>query len=88
MIWTANARGAVTVTGKFRGDDSSEGAHTVEILHNGTTVYTNTISSSGQVDVFNLSSISVRKGDTISFVCETGSGPDDLSTGLKATITT
>ncbi len=86
VVWTAKKAGTYTVVGEFTGDDSFQRSHSVAILHNATSVYTNTISSNGQVDSFNLM-VTVAKHDTVSFTVDTGSGANDLSTGLQATLT-
>ena len=83
--FTATKAGTYSVTGAFLGDDTGEIGHTVKVLHNGTALYTNTISAYGQKDAFNLSA-TVHPGDTISFVVET-SVWHNLSTGLQATLT-
>jgi hypothetical protein len=82
--WTAPKAGAVTITGSFQGDDTSEVSHAVDILHNATSIYSNTISSFGQVDTFSVAA-TVSKGDTISFENDTN-GFHNLSTGLQVTI--
>lgn len=86
MQWTATKSGTYAIAGNFHGDDSFENSHSVEILHNGVSIYSNTISTAGETDTFSVSA-TVSKGDTISFVCDTGSTADDLSTGLQATLT-
>jgi DNA-binding beta-propeller fold protein YncE len=86
-VWTAKTAGIYTVAGQFTGDDSFQQSHSVRILQNTTGIYANTISSYAQVQTFSQS-VTVAAGDTISFTVYTGtSGPDNLSTGLKATIT-
>lgn len=85
VVWTAKKAGTYTVAGRFTGDDTSEQSHSVAILHNGTSVYANTVSDYEQVDSFSQSVV-VAKGDTISFTAYTGSEPNNLSTGLQATI--
>lgn len=86
VVWTAKKAGTYTVAGQFTGDDTSEQSHSVVILHNGTSIYTNTIGSFGQVDSFSQS-VTVAKHDTLSFTVDTGGGPNNLSTGLQATLT-
>jgi hypothetical protein len=85
VIWTAKKAGTYTVAGQFTGDDSGQQSHTVAILHNATSIYSNTISSHGQIDTFSQS-VAVAKGDTLSFTVDTGGGPNNLSTGLQATV--
>ncbi|HLJ68713.1 MAG TPA: hypothetical protein VKX16_15255 [Chloroflexota bacterium] len=82
--WAAPKAGTFTVSGNFLGVDTGEVPHSVEILHNGASIYANTISSYGEEDSFDLQ-VSVEKGDTISFLNETN-GPNALSTGLQAAI--
>jgi hypothetical protein len=86
VVWTAKKAGTYTIAGQFTGDDTSEQSHSVVILHNGTTIYTNTIGSFGQVDSFSQS-VTVAKHDTLSFTVDTGGGANNLSTGLQATLT-
>ncbi len=85
VIWTAKKSGTYTVAGQFTGDDSDQQSHTVAILRKGKTIYTNTISSYGQIDTFSLS-VKVARGKTLSFTVDTGTSPDFLSTGLQATV--
>ncbi len=82
--WIAPAAGTYTIKGNFLGIDTSEVAHPVAVAHNGTSIYSNTISAYNQKEVFSLTQ-KVAKGDTISFVVRT-SVFNNLSTGLVARI--
>jgi hypothetical protein len=84
--WTAPSKGTYALTGVFRGCDTRELSHPVAILYNGSSIYSNTISSYGQKVTFSLSE-TVSAGATIDFLSETGSTYSNLSTGLQATIT-
>jgi hypothetical protein len=84
--WTAKKAGTYALSGRFTGNDSRQVTHSVSILHNATSIYTSTISSYGQVDSFSMN-VTVAKGDTVSFVVDTGSTWTNLSTGLQATLT-
>jgi hypothetical protein len=83
--WTAPTTGTFTVAGEFLGIDTHEASHPVAIEHNGSTIYSNTISAYQQTEPFNLT-VTVAAGDTISFMADTN-GFEFLSTGLQATIT-
>ena len=85
--WTAPSAGLWSITGLFQGIDTSEHAHPVEILENGSTVILSptTISSFGQVVNFS-STVNLSQGATIDFIVSVGSTFTDLSTGLEATI--
>jgi hypothetical protein len=86
------AAGNYTITGHFVGDDTAEQAHTVEIAGENQIknvekiLYSTTISAYGQVDKFNITH-HFSSESLIGFLVETGSGPDNLSTGLRVTIT-
>ena len=82
---SAHRHRAETPRRRFTGNDSSQVSHGVSILHNATSIYTNTMNSPGQVDSFSMN-VTVAKGDTVSFVVDTGSTWTNLSTGLQATL--
>lgn len=99
--FTAPSAGTYAIAGNFLGIDSAEGTHPVEILDDGTVIWSGTISSDGQDDLFDLSE-ALKAGDVISFYVGTGSAPNpntacdaastdlnycDLGTGLDATVT-
>ena len=86
--FTAPSSGIFTITGSFRGDDSAESSHSVEIVLNGGTVLfgPTTISSSGQVVNFSLTE-NLTAGDTLDFIAFAGSSATNSSTGFDATIT-
>jgi PEP-CTERM motif len=89
VLFTAPSAGKYTITGNFLGIDTSENSHPVEILDNGTIVWSETISSFKQDDSFNLNE-TLSAGDTISFYVGTGStgcSYCDLGTGLNDTVT-
>jgi hypothetical protein len=91
VLFTAPSAGTYTITGNFLGIDTGENSHPVEILDNGTVVFSGTISSFGQDDPFSLSE-TLNAGGTISFFVGTGSLDSscyycNLSTGLNGTIT-
>jgi hypothetical protein len=87
VVFTVPSTGTYNITGNFYGDDSDEQSHPVEVLDNGSSVYSNTISSYEESDSFSLLSKSLNAGDKIAFFTEVGSTYADLSTGLEATIT-
>lgn len=89
IVYTAASSGVYNVAGNFLGIDVNQNAHPVQILYDGTVVYSNTISSYGQDDPFNFSQ-HLNAGDTLSFTVETGStgcSYCNLSTGLDGTVT-
>lgn len=84
--WTAPAAGKYSVVGSFTPDEPScEADHPVAVLHNGSSVYSNTITSTS-TDSFDTT-VKVAQGDTVSFVVYTGTTWTCLGTGLKATLT-
>jgi len=86
--FTAPAAGTYSIIGNFLGIDTNQKLHSVEIMHNGVAIFTNTISVFNQNDVFNVTE-TLSAGDFIDFVNDTGSTTyEDLSTGLSVTITT
>jgi hypothetical protein len=90
VVFTVPSGGAGTylISGNFYGDDSSENSHPVDILDDGSNVYSNTIASYQQEDSFNFSE-TLAAGNTITFFVGTGSTGCtycDLSTGLQGTI--
>ncbi|MGD1093504.1 MAG: PEP-CTERM sorting domain-containing protein [Bryobacteraceae bacterium] len=89
VVFTVPSAGTYLISGNFYGDDSSENSHPVDILDNGSNVYSNTIASYQQEDSFSFSE-TLAVGNTITFYVGTGSSGCtycDLSTGLQGTIT-
>jgi hypothetical protein len=89
ILFTAASTGSYTISGNFRGVDTSENSHPVEILDNGLSVFSSTISTFGGTAPFSFGE-SLSAGDKIAFEVLTGSTGCtycDLSTGLQATIT-
>jgi hypothetical protein len=89
ILFTAPAAGTYAISGKFLGADTSENSHPVQILNNGSPVFTSTISTFGGIAPFNFSE-SLTAGDHIAFEVNTGSTGCtycNLSTALQATIT-
>jgi hypothetical protein len=83
--WTAPASGSFEIHGDFLGVDTSERSHPIAILYNEKQkIYSNTVSSYGQLAAFNLTR-KLARSDTIDFVVSTGSACSYLSTGLKVT---
>jgi PEP-CTERM motif-containing protein len=87
VTFVAPAADTYTISGNFLGIDMHEQSHPVEILDNGSIIFSGTVASFGQIDGFNLTK-SLNAGDTIAFESLTGSTYTFLSTGLSATITT
>jgi hypothetical protein len=86
--FTAAVTGSYTISGQFIGADIFENAHSVSIFNNGTSLWSNTISSIGQADTFSITA-NILAGSTIDFKVLTGSSGCsycNLSTGLQATI--
>jgi hypothetical protein len=91
IIFTAPSAGTYTISGDFLGADTTGNSHPVNILDNGLSVFSGTISTFGADDSFGFSE-NLSTGDTISFVVGTGSPSSScsycfLSTGLRGTIT-
>jgi hypothetical protein len=89
IVFTAPSAGIYTITGDFLGIDKYENSHPVEILDNGTVIWSGTISSDGGKDSFSLLE-TLKAGGTLTFYVGTGSSGCtycDLSTGLDGTIT-
>jgi hypothetical protein len=87
--FTAPSAGSYTINGNFLGNDTNELSHPVQILDNGTSIYSNTIAAFQQAGAFNLTE-SLNIGDTIEFLVSSpvpGSAWTNLSTGLQGTIT-
>ncbi|HXZ11868.1 MAG TPA: PEP-CTERM sorting domain-containing protein [Candidatus Sulfotelmatobacter sp.] len=88
VVFTAPSAGTYTITGNFLGIDIAEGTHPVEILDDGTVIWSGTISTYGQDDPFDLSE-SLSAGDVITFYVGTGTVPNSIpacnvpSTGLN-----
>jgi hypothetical protein len=90
VVFTAPSTGLYNISGNFYGDDSIENSHPVEVLDDGSTLYSSSIPSYEETDGFNFLSESLTAGETIAFYVRTGGGGCtfcDLSTGLQATIT-
>jgi hypothetical protein len=88
-MFTAPSAGTYTITGAFLGIDTFQNSHPVEIMDDGTVIWSETISSFGERDSFSLSE-PLRAGGTIAFFVGTGSigcSFCDLGTGLTGTIT-
>jgi hypothetical protein len=69
--FTAPTSGTYGFTGDFLGDDKYQHAHPVEILVNGSSVYSNTINKYDQSDPFSIQA-TLTAGDTVDFAVETG----------------
>jgi uncharacterized protein (TIGR03437 family) len=83
--FTAPSAGQYTVTGDFLGIETQQASHPVEILVNGSSVMTSTLSAFNQKIPFSLTQ-TVKAGDTIDFV-NVGSGAQlGYLTGVAATI--
>jgi catechol 2,3-dioxygenase-like lactoylglutathione lyase family enzyme len=89
VTFTAPSAGTYTLSTTFSGIDTGERSHGVEVLDDGSAIYSNTISSFGASDTFS-DKLTLAAGDTISFVVEGGSldncGYCNLGTGLVATL--
>jgi hypothetical protein len=89
VVFTAPAAGTYSITGNFLGIDVDENSPLVEVLDNGTVVWSGTLSSYNQNDLFNLSE-TLAAGGTITFEVETGTSGSCtycfLGTALDATI--
>lgn len=86
--FTAPTSGWRSINGNFFGDDTGENSHPVEILLNGTVIWSNTISKFDQEDLFSLSE-DLKAGDTLTFEVLTGSSGCtycNLSTGLELNV--
>lgn len=89
IVFAAPSAGTYTIDGAFLGIDSVGNSHPVEVLDDGTVVFSGTISSFGQSDPFDFTE-SLGAGDTISFYVGTGSTGCSycfLGTGLDGTVT-
>lgn len=85
VVYTAAAAGTYAITGDFLGIDVSENTHTVDILDNGTSVWSGTIASYGADDTFSFSE-ALSAGDTISFQVVGAPYFYNLGTGLDAQV--
>ena len=85
--FTAPSSGLYSIAGNFLGDDTNELSHPVQILLNGTQIFSGTIAVFQQTDAFNLSE-TLNAGDTVDLISSTGSSWTNLGTGLEATLTT
>jgi hypothetical protein len=94
--WTAPAGGTYAISGDFLGLALNEQAHGVAVDKNGVSLFTlANVDSQGQSDPF-ATTLALSAGDTLDFIVDTGpgdtnqtgDGPDDLDTGLAATIST
>lgn len=72
VVFTASSAGTYAIDGDFLGIDSVGNSHPVEVLDDGSVVFSGTISSYGQSDPFALTE-TLAAGDTISFFVGTGS---------------
>ncbi|MFZ0295998.1 MAG: PEP-CTERM sorting domain-containing protein [Candidatus Sulfotelmatobacter sp.] len=89
VVLTAPSTGTYKISGAFLGIDIDENSHPVEILDNGSIVWSGTISSFSQHDSFSFLE-TFNAGSTITFYVGTGSSGCSycfLSTGLQGTIT-
>lgn len=89
VVFTAPSAGTYTIAGDFLGIDSVGNSHPVEVLDDGSIVFSGTISSYGQSDPFDLTE-TLAAGDTISFYVGTGSSGCSycfLGTALDGTVT-
>jgi hypothetical protein len=71
-MFTAPSAGTYTITGAFLGIDTFQNSHPVEIMDDGTVIWSETISSFGERDSFSLSE-PLRAGGIIAFFVGTGS---------------
>jgi len=86
--WTAPAAGTFAIKGKFVGVDTYQHVHPVQVTHNGTVIWTQTITRYNETFHFNLTE-TVAAGDTIDFVvADPNNELYSLSTGLVARIIT
>ena len=89
VVFTAPSAGTYAITGNFLGIDVDENSPLVEVLDNGTVVWSGTLSSYNQNDLFNLSE-TLAAGGTITFEVATGTSGSctycNLGTALDATI--
>jgi hypothetical protein len=89
VVFTAPSAGTYAIDGDFLGIDSVGNSHPVEVLDDGTAIFSGTISSFGQSDPFALTE-TLAAGDTISFFVGTGSSGCTycfLGTALDGTVT-
>jgi PEP-CTERM motif len=90
VVFTAPSAGSYTIDGDFLGIDSVGNPHPVEVLDDGTPVFSGTISSFGQSDPFALTE-TLAAGDTISFFVGTGTNSGCLycflGTALDGSVT-
>jgi hypothetical protein len=86
--FTAPDPGTFTFTGDFEAQEpTDQHAHPVEILVNGVSVFSKTISTSSQHDPFSIQA-TLAAGDTVDFAVEPGPNGDlyYLGTGLAVTV--
>ncbi len=81
--FTVPTDGKYELSGDFRGNDTSQVSHRVEIDWHGQAVFSGTIDTYSQLAYFRVR-VNASAGDTIDFVTQTGSTWTNLSTGLKA----
>jgi len=92
IVFTAPLTGTYTISGSFIGADVDQNSHPVEILDDGSVVFSGTISAfsgAGSTAAFSFGE-SLNAGDTIAFEVLTGStgcSYCNLTTGLQGTIT-
>ena len=87
LRFTAPSTGTYSFSGNFLGIDTNEQSHPVEILDNGSLIFSGNINTYGQTDAFGLSE-SLHTGDVLDFESLTGANYFYLSTGLAVTIST
>lgn len=87
LRFVAPSSGTYSIGGNFLGIDTNEQSHPVEILDNGSMIFSNSIGAYGQTDLFSLSE-SLQAGDVLDFESLTGATYFYLSTGLAVTIST
>ena len=86
--FTAPWTDTYSVAGLFQGEDTGQGPTNEFIDVAGTQDFSGTISSYGQQQSFNLTSLSLTAGQTVDFiVIQSTNDFSNLSTGLEATIT-
>ncbi len=86
--WTAPSAGVWSISGLFQGIDTSEHAHNVEIVMNGSLVLlgpTN-LNAFGQQVPFNFPSLNLNQGATVDFIASNAGDYRNLATGLSVEI--
>jgi hypothetical protein len=85
VTWLAREAGTYTIKNTFLGIQETTDAHGVAVYHNTTSLFSATISGYGEKKKFKTT-ITVAKGDTISFQVTYEGGDKDIATGLAASI--